>query len=151
MDATLTLVGPHGPVRGGDRRGGEAIAVVDLRHTLSTPWDASTGHASGAPRHAPVVVTKELDRASPVLAEAWATNAVFTSWKLEVLGADGLGRRVPVYAVELRRAVVVHITVETGEAAAALPRESVSFAYERITWTWADGNVTATADWGPPA
>ncbi|AXH95522.1 Hcp family type VI secretion system effector [Ornithinimicrobium avium] len=149
MDATLTLVGPHGPVRGGDPRGRGTITVVELRHTLTTPWDASTGRASGAPRHAPVVVTKELDRASPLLAEAWASNAVLTSWRLEVLGTDGLGRRVPVYAVELRRAVVVQIVVQTPEDG-ELPLESVSFAYERITWTWSAGNVTATAGWGPP-
>lgn len=148
MDATLTLSGPHGPVRGGDLRGG-GIAVVDVRHTLTTPLDASTGRASGPPGHAPVVVTKEVDRASPVLAEAWATNAVLTGWKLEVLGADRLGRRVPVYAVELRRAVVVQISLQGGPEDGT-PLESVSFAYERITWTWTDGRVSADAPWGPP-
>jgi hypothetical protein len=28
-----------------------------------------------------------------------------------------------------------------------LPRESVAFVYERITWTWRDGNVTTSDTW----
>ncbi|GAA5166048.1 Hcp family type VI secretion system effector [Ornithinimicrobium tianjinense] len=150
MDATLTLVGPHGPVRGGsgrpDGRGGGGIAVLDVRHTLNLSWDTATGRASGRRQHAPVVVTKEVDRSSPVLAQAWAQNLAFTTWTLEVFGVDGLGRRAPAYTLELRRAVVVQITLSAGHDA-ALPWEMVSFAYDRIVWTWPDGQVTASDDW----
>ena len=150
MDATLTLVGPHGPVRGGsgraDGRGGGGIAVLDVRHTLSSSWDAATGRASGRRQHAPVVVTKEVDRATPVLAQAWAQNQAFTTWTLEVLRVDGLGRRAPAYTLELRHAVVVQITLSAGREA-QLPWEMVSFAYDRITWTWPDGQVTASDVW----
>lgn len=152
IDAALTLVGPNGPMRGGaehgvpNRRGGEAISVIDVRHTLVSPRDVVTGAATGKRRHAPIVVTKEVDRATPQLLQVWARNDVLTTWRLDVFAADAFGRRVPRYTIELGRAQVVEIALVTPEDA-TFPRESVAFAYERITWTWADGNVTATDDW----
>jgi type VI secretion system secreted protein Hcp len=30
------------------------------------------------------------------------------------------------------------------------PYETVSFTYQKITWTWLDGNITAQDDWEAP-
>jgi len=77
-------------------------------------------------------------------------NDVLTTWRLDVFGTDQFGRRSSVYAVELRNAVVVGIVLATPEAA-TLPRESVSFAYEVITWTWHQGGISATDQWLAPS
>lgn len=155
IDAALTLVGPQGPMRGGqdhgvpNPRGGAAIAVLDVRHTLVSPRDVATGQATGKRRHAPIVVTKDVDRASPQLLQAWSRNEVLTTWRLDVFGADSFGRRAPRYTIELGHACIVEVVLLTPEEA-TFPRESVAFAYERITWTWVDGNVTAIDDWLAP-
>ena len=152
IDAALTLVGPDGPMRGGaDRgvpnpRGGEGIAVLDVRHTLISPRDVVTGEVTGKRRHAPIVVTKDVDRATPQLLHVWARNDVLTTWRLDVFGADAFGRRVLRYTIELGRAHVVEVALLTPEEV-TFPRESVSFAYEQITWTWAEGKVSSTDDW----
>lgn len=150
LDAELTIAGPRGPIRGGPGpRGGAPIAVLDVRHTLVSPRDPATGQASGRRRHAPIVVTKDVDRASPQLVETWARNEVLTTWRLDVFGTDTFGRRRPRYSIELRRAGVVELSLATPEPS-SFPRESVAFAYERITWTWHDGNISSTDDWLPP-
>jgi len=147
LDAELTMIGPQGPVRGGSgQRDGAAIRVLEVRHPLVSPRDEATGQATGKRRHAPIAITKDIDRSSPVLASAWVRNDVLTTWRLDVFGTDQFGRRSSVYAVELRNAVVVGIVLATPEAA-TLPRESVSFAYEVITWTWHQGGISATDQW----
>lgn len=148
LDAELTLVGPDGPVRGGSGAptATGAIPVLEVRHTLVSPLDTVTGQPTGKRRHAPVVVVKEVDRSSPVLLNAWARRVVHATWRLDVFVPDRFGRRSVGYTIVLGGAEVSEIVVSTPEAP-GLPREAVSFAYERITWTWAEGNVTASDDW----
>ncbi|WP_404386477.1 type VI secretion system tube protein Hcp [Knoellia locipacati] len=108
--------------------------------------DATTGQATGKRRHSPIVVVKDVDRASPSLAWAWAFHDVLTTWRLDVFGTDQFGRRRATYSIELKRAAVVEITVTTPESAPAL-REAVAFGYEGITWTWHEGKTTAQDEW----
>lgn len=154
IDATLTITGPQGPLTGGSAsplgpRAGRGITVLDLRHTLVSPRDPATGQATGRRRHAPVQVTKEIDRSTVRLLEAWRRNDVLVEWRLSVFGTDGLRRLQPVYTLELRRAVVVEISVLSGEG--GLPLETVSFGYEQVVWTWVEGGVTTQDDWASPA
>lgn len=150
LDAELTLTGPQGPIRSGlGPRGGAAIPVLDLRHTLISPRDVVSGQASGKRRHAPIVVVKDVDRSSPMLTSAWVRNDVLTTWRLDVFGTDQFGRRRSAYTIELRNAFVVEISLTAPESS-SLPREAVSFAYEGITWTWRDGGISAADEWLAP-
>ena len=149
LDAELTMTGSRGPVRGGPGSRGAAIVPLDVRHPLISPRDVVTGQAIGERRHAPIAVTKEVDRATPRLLSAWASNETLTDWRLEVFGADQFGRRFRAYSIELRRAFVVEVSMTTPESS-TFPREVVAFAYDRITWTWHDGNLDATDDWMAP-
>ncbi len=150
LDAEVTIAGPQGPMRGGPTpRAGTAIPVLDVRHTLVSPRDAATGQPSGRRRHTPIDIVKDVDRSSPLLTAAWSRNEVLTAWRLVVFGTDQLGRRTPTYAIELRRAFVVGIGLEAPESS-RMPREAVSFAYEGITWTWIDGNISSTDEWLAP-
>jgi type VI secretion system secreted protein Hcp len=147
LDAELTLTGPQGPMRGGpDPRGGAVIRVPEVRHTLVSPRDVATGQATGKRRHAPIMIVKDVDRSSPMLASAWVRNDVLTTWRLEVFGTDHFGRRSAVYVIELLNAFVVEIALTTPESS-TVPREAVSFVYEGITWTWREGGVTARDEW----
>lgn len=153
LDAELTVTGPDGPIRGGpgDRSQNGAIPVLEVRHTLVSPRDTESGQTTGKRRHAPIVVVKEVDRSSPVLLQAWSRNEVLPTWKLDVFATDRFGRRRPAYTIELQRAAVSQVALLTPEAQGyALPHEAVSFVYERVTWTWPDGNVYATDDWMEP-
>jgi type VI secretion system secreted protein Hcp len=145
LDAELTIVGEQGPIRGGPGpRGGTAIAVLDVRHTLVSPRDAN-GHTTGKRQHAPITVVKDVDRSSPPLWQALVRNDVMSTWRLDVFGADQFGRRRAAYSIELQRAIVAEISLTTSESGSL--RERVAFVYEAITWTWHDGGITATDDW----
>lgn len=146
LDAELTIVGSRGPIRGGPGpRGGTTIAVLDVRHTLLSPRSAS-GQPTGTRRHAPITVVKDVDRSSPLLAQALTRNDVLTTWRVDVFGADQFGRRRSAYTIELQRAFVVEISLTASDPASSL-REAVAFVYEAISWTWHDGEITVTDEW----
>jgi type VI secretion system secreted protein Hcp len=150
LEAELSITGPDGPMRSGPGpRGGGAIPLLEVRHTLVSPRDAATGQASGKRRHAPITVVKEVDRTSPLLLHAWVRNDVLPVWKLEFFAADRLGRRSVAYTIELRRAGITEIAMTTADST-GLPREAVSFVYEAVTWTWLDGRTSTTDDWVAP-
>lgn len=158
LDASLTIVGPNGPIRGGSTaRGREGtITVLAVSHALRSPRDVVTGVPSGRRQHHPIVVTKDVDRSTPILIDALAHNAVLPSWRLDVYATDPFGRLGPAYAIELGRAQVTDVTLLAGDIDAnavvpRLPRETVAFVYERITWTWRDGNVTTSDTWIEPS
>ena len=147
LDAELSITGPDGPMRSGPGpRGGGAIALLEVRHTIVSPRDTATGLASGKRRHAPVTVVKEVDRTSPRLMAALVRNAVHPLWKLEFFATDRFGRRAVAYTVELRHVHVVEVALTTADST-GLPREAVSSVYEAITWTWAEGRQSASDDW----
>jgi type VI secretion system secreted protein Hcp len=158
LDAALTIVGPNGPIRGGSTlRGREGtIPVLAVCHRLRTPRDVVSGQPSGRRQHDPIVVTKEVDRSTPLLVDALLHNAALVTWRLDVFAPDTFGRLVPAYAIELTRPQVTEVTLlpddlDTAAVIPRLPRETVAFVYERITWTWRDGNVTTSDTWVDPA
>ena len=46
-----------------------------FEHTVSSPRDAATGKATGKRQHGAVKIWKEIDKASPILAEALYNNS----------------------------------------------------------------------------
>jgi type VI secretion system Hcp family effector len=95
-------------------RESSAPAVSEL--TASAPRDAATGISSGRRMHKPLVITKEIDKASPMLAKACAS-----------------GQHLPEVDVDLASGehykltdVVISSDTKKGEA------ETISFSYQKI-------------------
>jgi type VI secretion system secreted protein Hcp len=96
---------------------------------------------------------KELDRSSPLLYTALATNDSITEWRLDFYGpqdkfAPNSGVEVVKYTVRLTNARVANIqfvmpNVKNPELVKLVEYEEVSFTYETIEWLWTDGSVTA--------
>jgi type VI secretion system secreted protein Hcp len=133
------------------------IAVIAASHELASPRDAATGLPTGKRQHHPLTLTKELDRATPLLLAALVSNEAITGFTLDfyaptqVRGA-GTGTESNVYSIVLENAAVASsrlVMLNTKDP--ALQRfalaEELTFTYEKITWTWHDGDLTATDDW----
>lgn len=129
-----------------------SIAVLSVSHEISNSSTSTGGKASTNRRqHKPLVITKELDRSTPLLYKAMATGEQLTSVELTVYGTSEKGLSKPIYTVKLTNATISRIRVMSeGEGDAARDVNEVSFTYEKIEWTWTDGGITAMDDWESP-
>jgi type VI secretion system secreted protein Hcp len=145
-DAYMSLTGhKSGQVQGSVTLHGHegSMRVVAVAHEISTPRDPQSGLPTGKRMHRPMVVTKELDKSSPILYRMLATNETITSLVIQFMVAadrDG-GALVNNYTIKLTNASIADISFvmpSTVDAATAKSPEveKVSFTYQKIEWTW---------------
>ena len=121
-----------------------AINILGFNHEIVAPRDAATGLPTGKRQHKPISVTKPVDKSTPLLFSILVNNENITEFKLQFFQKDDTGKVVPYYTIELEDAKIVGITSETPNY------EMVSFVYQKITWTFEDGGITAEDDWETP-
>jgi type VI secretion system secreted protein Hcp len=158
LNAHLRLKGQkQGDIKGAARQKGREgrIAVIAVSHEIVSPRDPASGQATGRRQHKPLVITKELDRSTPLLHAAHVNNEVITGFTLDFFSADqgsaGTGVEVNDYTITLENASIVgiHTVMPNTKDPDLIKRatyQEVSFTYEKITWTWNDGAITATDD-----
>ena len=88
--------------------------------------------------HKPISITKQLDATTPLLLNALVNNENLTSVLIGLL-RDGK----QVATIKLTNASISDYVANGGN-------ETWSFTYQKITWTWVDGGITAQDDWEAP-
>src|SRR4051794_13109222 len=132
--------------------------VTAAPHDVVTPRDAASGLASGKRMHKPFVITKEVDRASVPLHQLQTDNENLREWELQfwtpqLRAASGTGAEVQYFTITLANAVVSEINMQMPnnkhpDLMKLDTFEEVAFNYETIQWTWTDGGLTASDNWG---
>ncbi len=137
-NAFLTVAGLKGSARQTHVK--DKSVVNGFEHTIESNRDAETGQPKGKPRHRGMVVTKEIDLASPGLHKGHADGTEYSSvsvefWRMPPAG----GQEENYYSIVLSKAkvasirtVMLHNRLE-GNALIA-EYEEVSFTYESINW-----------------
>ena len=77
LNSFLQLKGEkQGDIKGSVTQKGRAgkIMVIAFNHEVQSPRDAGTGQATGKRIHKPFVITKEIDKSSPLLYAALTNN-----------------------------------------------------------------------------
>jgi type VI secretion system secreted protein Hcp len=159
LNAYLKLKGQkQGDIKGSvTQKGREGkILVIAAEHEVLSPRDAASGQATGKRTHKPFVITKELDKSSPLLYQMLVGNESAVEWELQFwaagASASGAGAEVQRYSVTLTNARLVDIrfhmlNTKNPEFQRYAEYEEVSFTYQKIQWTWTDGGITAQDDW----
>ena len=160
LNAYLTLKGQkQGEVKGSvTQKGREGkINVIAVSHSIVSPRDPQSGLPTGQRQHKPFVITKELDRSSPILYNILCTNEIITEWTLQfwtpqIRAATGGGSEVQHYTVKLTNANIASINfvqpnVRDPNLVKFAEYEEVAFTYEKIEWTWVEGGITAEDGW----
>jgi type VI secretion system secreted protein Hcp len=166
LNAYLTLKGQkQGQINGSVTVKGRenSIEVHSFTDEIVSPRDATTGLPTGKRQHEPIVIVKVLDKSTPLLWNALVSNENLTQWVLQVYAAQpagvgvasGAGAEMMIYTITLTNATISSIRqyMSDNEIASntSLPvREEISFTYQKITWTWTQGNITASDDWEAP-
>jgi type VI secretion system secreted protein Hcp len=159
LNAYLTLTGQRsGAIQGSVTQKGRenSILVFAYQHEVASPFDTKSGAATGKVLHGVVKISKELDQSSPLLLKAWSSNEMFSDVTLRFWEVSRAGSEVQHFTVKLTNARIVGIKSSlpsTKDASSMkLPvSEEISFSYQKIEWTWNDGKISTSVDWGAAA
>jgi type VI secretion system secreted protein Hcp len=159
LNAYMKIKTSKGYMNGGvQTRGHEnTMAVIATSHEIISPRDAASGMPTGKRQHKPITITKELDKASPLLYNALTRNEVLPEVELQFYRATpgSTGMEAQFYTVKLTNATIASIrfvqpNTQLPETRQLPEYEEIAFTYQKIEWTINPGNVTAVDDWMAP-
>lgn len=163
LNAYLKLKGQKsGEIRGSvTQKGREGkIMVIAVSHSIVSPRDAASGLPTGKRQHKPLVITKELDKSSPLLWNVLVGNENLPEWELQfwtpqVSSSTGTGQEKQHFTIKLTNANIASIDFrmlnnKNPELMRYAEYEEVAFTYQKIEWIWVDGGITAMDDWEAP-
>jgi len=164
LNAYLTAKGQkQGPFKGSVTQKGRegTIAVIAVSHSVISPRDAASGQPSGKRMHKPICVTQELDQSLPLLYNALCQNENIPSWKLEFWTTgyqdrtQSVGSEMQHYTIELLNASLCSIDFRMAnnkhpELMKFNEYAECAYVYQKITWTWTKGGISASDDWEAP-
>jgi type VI secretion system secreted protein Hcp len=105
-----------------------------------SPRDPASGLPTGKRLHKPLTITKQIDAASPLLYSACTSNENLTQVVINLYSSGGT---TPATKVTLTNASCSELEHD-GQT------ETVSFTFQKITWTYISGGITAEDDWNTP-
>jgi type VI secretion system secreted protein Hcp len=158
LNAYMRLKGTtQGEIKGSVTQAGreDSIMVIGFSHEVISPRDAASGLPTGKRQHKPIVITKEIDKSTPLLMNVLVNNENITEWELRFWQPSATGKEFQFYTVQLINASIASIRSEMlnnkyPENMQHKEREHVSFCYQKIIWTWMDGGIEAEDDWEAP-
>lgn len=138
----------------------DSIMVIAVSHEIISPRDAASGLPTGKRMHKPLVLTKELDKSSPLLYNVLTNNENIVDmtiqfWTPQIQATRGTGAEVQHYTIRLTNANVASINFRMPnnkhpDLMKFAEYEEIAFTYEKIEWTWTDGGIMAADSWVDP-
>ncbi|WP_312075201.1 type VI secretion system tube protein TssD [Chryseobacterium sp.] len=160
LNAYLRLKGQkQGEIKGSVLQKGREnkIQVIAVSHDITSPRDAASGLPTGRRMHKPLMITKELDKSSPLLYTAMINNENIIEFELQFwtpqIGAKGgISQEKQHYTIRLKNASISDIKFrmpnnKIPELANLAEYEEISFTYQQIEWVWTDGSLTSADTW----
>ena len=159
LTAYLTLKGKiQGDIKGDViQKGVEGqIAVYAANHQVMSAVGA-TPASPATKTHKPLLITKEVDRSTPLLYKALAQNEVMAEYTLRFyaprkIGMPGTGPDYQHYTIKLVNARIASIesimdNIKLDDIKHIPIMEEVAFTYESIEWKWMLTGATSTDTW----
>ena len=155
LNAYLKIkAGRQGQIEGSVTQPGRegSMLVLASAHEIVSPRDPASGLPTGKRQHKPFTITKPIDKATPLLLQALVTNETLTEVVINYWRPAGNGQEQQYFTITLTNASIASHSIKQlptyVPANASVPElEEISFTYQKITWTWTSGGVTATDSW----
>lgn len=109
----------------------DEISITAISHLLLQ----GEGHATKR-AHTPISLTKPIDKASPLLAQAWARGELLDC-TLTLYRTSAQGINEPYYEISLKGARISSINLDipnVQDDAGGEPQEIIAFSYRDIDW-----------------
>src|SRR5829696_7340519 len=126
----------------------KSIMVIGASHEIKSPRDAASGLPTGKRQHLGMNIIKIVDKSSPLLYNILVNNENIKKWKLQFWRPSPAGTEQQHYTIELDNANIAGIKLvmpnnKHPELMKFAEYEEIQFTYQKITWTWMDGGITA--------
>jgi type VI secretion system secreted protein Hcp len=116
-----------------------ALKIISFNHEIVSPRDPASGLPTGKRMHKPLTVTCELGQETPQLYKLMIGGELLPEVELAAYAPGG---KTPLYTVKLYNATISQL--RAGETL------EVAFTYQKIEWTWVEGNKVWQDDWLSP-
>ncbi|CNL05291.1 Hcp family type VI secretion system effector [Yersinia pseudotuberculosis] len=129
-----------------------SIEVVGLDHDISIPTDDNTGKITGNRIHAPFTFDKEVDASTVYLYQSLTSGKTLKSAEFKFYRINDAGQEVEYMNTTLENVRVVGIVpimydIKSSYGERRNHLEYVELRYEKITWTYLDGNIVHSDSW----
>jgi len=140
MAAYIKFDGVDGEAKDKDHNNWSDIAAFG--QGLHQPGSGSTGptRRRGKVVLDDITVSKELDKASPKIAEAVCKGKVFPKVEIHLTASYTDGGRVTYYAYELKNVLVTSYNINGGGQSDEVPMEDFALNFEEIKVTYTETN-----------
>lgn len=154
----LKLVGNNqGEIKGDCKQTGreDKILVYAWSQEIEIPKDTHTGLPTGQRIHKPLVITKSMDLASPLLMQAVTSGESMKEFQLDLYRITDKGTEEHYYSIKLEGAIIVRSQLYTKETFLEENKpyhnmEEVHFSYRKITHVYVPDGIEAEDDWSAP-
>jgi len=163
MMAYLYIKGQKsGEVKGSVTQKGREGSIAVIAFEQATKIPMAGGVQSGKPLVGQIVLTKEVDKSSPILRQMLDNNenismASIKFWTPQMRAATGVGSEVQYYTINLTNARITSMKTNMLNIRNPLEvkydiDEVLNISYEKADWIWMDGGVTASelGGYAPP-
>ena len=126
----------------------DEIMVLAYSHDMVTGNDGSI--AGGRGQHRPIMITKAIDKSSPLLASALHEREE-VECIINLYRTASAGGQERYYSIHLTGSRIAHISQQVPHAIRmndAEPQELVSIRYREIAWAHVPGATSAYSTWG---
>jgi type VI secretion system secreted protein Hcp len=136
------------------QRGKEGqIELFAFNHEVASPYDVATGQAAGKRSHSPLRTVIRISKATPLLAQALATNQILKKveiffWRTAQTGTEENYFKITIENCRVASRRLWSPNKLDGSTGSYIPLEEVSFTYQKITWTYLEGNIEYQDLWG---
>jgi type VI secretion system secreted protein Hcp len=136
-DAYLQIDGIKGESADSGHQGWIELTSTHWGVTQPTINSKSTGggHTAGHCEHRTMSLTKLADMASPLLMQHCSMGKTIPKAKLEFMRADGDGKRVKYYQVELENVLVSHMD-QILQDGGGLLQDEIGLCFSKVKWTY---------------
>jgi len=129
-----------------------SVEIVAFNHGVSIPTDANTGKLTGTRVHRPIRLTKETDAATAYLYKAVTSGQTLKSVEIKWYKIDDAGKEKEYFNTKLDNVKVVAVEPKMLDIKnPAFDKhnhlEDIELRYEKITWSYKDGNIIHTDTW----
>ncbi|MFK3800221.1 MULTISPECIES: Hcp family type VI secretion system effector [unclassified Pseudomonas] len=129
-----------------------SIEVLAQDHNVYIPTDSNTGKLTGARVHTPFRFTKEIDASSAYLYKAVTSGQTLKSAEFKWYRIDDAGQEVEYFNTRLENVKVVGVAPKMHDVKDPSKEkhnhlEMIELRYEKIIWTYKDGNIIHSDAW----
>jgi type VI secretion system secreted protein Hcp len=142
IDAYLQIDGIKGESADSAHQGWIELTSAHLGVTQprSTSVSTSGGHTAAHCEHRTLTFSKLVDLASPILMQHCSMGKTIPKAKLEFMRADGDGKPVKYYQVELENVMLAHMDQVMCDGGGVL-RDEIGLCFSKVMWTYTQQKI----------